>query len=155
MTITPLGMPTVASDPHGHLRGVESFPEAAHKVGESTVEMGAHYYQSVIDQKAHLDAEQLPKMGVRFFGSGTDNRDLTKRTEVGFREWPALGSYQLDRGRFENHLAEEAMRLGAEFIDECRITRFELGPDEHSATLAKGDKTQEVRAKWTLERLSP
>jgi L-lactate dehydrogenase complex protein LldF len=31
MTITPLGMPTVASDPHGHLRGTESFPDAAHK----------------------------------------------------------------------------------------------------------------------------
>jgi L-lactate dehydrogenase complex protein LldF len=28
---TDLGMPTVASDPHGHLRGTESFPAAAHR----------------------------------------------------------------------------------------------------------------------------
>src|SRR3954454_18464420 len=86
--------------------------EAAHKVAESTVEMGAHYYQTVIGQKEHLDAEQLPKMGVRFFGSGTDNTDLSKRIEIGFREWPALGSYQLDRGRFENHLGDVARDLG-------------------------------------------
>ena len=26
-----LGMPTVASDPHRHLRGTESFPAAAHR----------------------------------------------------------------------------------------------------------------------------
>ena len=31
MSPVPLGMPTVASDPHGHLRGTESFPAAAHR----------------------------------------------------------------------------------------------------------------------------
>jgi flavin-dependent dehydrogenase len=113
--------------------------------------MGAHYYQTVIDQKAHLDAEQLPKMGVRFFGSGTDNTDLSKRIEVGFREWPALGSYQLDRGRFENHLGDVARDLGVEFVDECRTKSFEFGPDTHAVTLDKGGKTTEVRAKYLVD----
>ena len=42
-------------------------PLAAFKVGESTVELSAHYFAEVVGMKDHLDAEQLPKAGLRFF----------------------------------------------------------------------------------------
>ena len=35
-------------------------PEAAHKVGESTVEVGAHYFGEVLGLKKHIRDDQLP-----------------------------------------------------------------------------------------------
>lgn len=40
---------------------------AAHKVGESTVELGSHYLREVLDLKGYLEAHELPKHGLRFF----------------------------------------------------------------------------------------
>lgn len=51
-------------------------PEAAFKVGESTVEMGTNYLADVLGLKEHLDADQLPKAGLRFFFSTDDNRNI-------------------------------------------------------------------------------
>ncbi len=46
-------------------------PEAAHKVGESTVELGAHYLSEVLGLKDYLNDKQFPKLGLRYFyGSG-------------------------------------------------------------------------------------
>ena len=43
--------------------------EAAHKVGESTVEIGAHYFADVLGLREHLETEQIRKFGFRFFFS--------------------------------------------------------------------------------------
>ena len=40
---------------------------AAHKVGESTVELGSHYLREVLGLKAYLEEYELPKHGLRFF----------------------------------------------------------------------------------------
>jgi len=48
-------------------------PDAAHKVGESTVELGAHYLGEVLGLKNYLIEKQFPKLGLRYFygdGSG-------------------------------------------------------------------------------------
>jgi len=36
-------------------------PEAAFKIGESSVELGTHYMREVLNLKEYLDAKQLPK----------------------------------------------------------------------------------------------
>ncbi len=41
--------------------------ETTHKVGESTVEIGAHYLSEQLGLKKHLTDDQLPKFGLRFF----------------------------------------------------------------------------------------
>ena len=38
-------------------------PDAAHKVGESTVELGTHYIREVLGLKKYMEARQLPKHG--------------------------------------------------------------------------------------------
>ncbi|HEV7714970.1 MAG TPA: NAD(P)-binding protein, partial [Steroidobacteraceae bacterium] len=51
-------------------------PEAAHKVGESSVEIGAHYFETVLGLKEHLNQAQLKKFGFRFFFSeGSEQLD--------------------------------------------------------------------------------
>ena len=42
-------------------------PHSAHKVGESTVELGSHYLRHVIGLKDYLEEHELPKYGLRFF----------------------------------------------------------------------------------------
>src|ERR1700742_1722261 len=57
-------------------------PHAAFKVGESTVEIGAHYFETVLGLKSHLERDQLRKFGFRFFFSdGKD--DIAVVTELG------------------------------------------------------------------------
>src|ERR1700712_3531414 len=41
--------------------------DAAFKVGESSVEIGAHYYREIVGMKDHLEDAQLRKLGLRFF----------------------------------------------------------------------------------------
>ncbi len=57
--------------------------EAAFKVGESSVEIGAHYFQKVLDLDSHLRSAQLEKLGLRYFFPHADNRDLKRRVELG------------------------------------------------------------------------
>ena len=40
-------------------------PAAAHKVGESSVEIGAHYFANVLGLKDYLQRHQLKKFGFR------------------------------------------------------------------------------------------
>src|SRR5437763_1862857 len=48
-------------------RRAHPVPEAAHKVGESTVEIGANYFAEVLGLQEHLTRAQLKKFGFRFF----------------------------------------------------------------------------------------
>ena len=52
-------------------------PEAAHKVGESTVEIGANYYYSILGLAQQLHEQQLPKFGLRYFFPHEGNHELT------------------------------------------------------------------------------
>src|ERR1700693_3638723 len=58
-------------------------PEAAHKVGESSVEIQAHYLRDVLGLQEHLDEQQLHKLGLRMFFSHDGNTDITERAEYG------------------------------------------------------------------------
>jgi flavin-dependent dehydrogenase len=110
-------------------RRTHPVPHAAHKVGESTVEIGAHYFSTVLGLKPHLEAAQLRKFGFRFFFS-EGRRDIDQVTEIGASRFLSVPSYQLDRGIFENFLAEEAQRRGVRFIDGAIVRQIELVNDK-------------------------
>jgi len=99
--------------------------EAAHKVGESSVEIGADYFDRVLGLTEHLTTQQLKKFGFRFFfNEGRDTIDDV--VELGASRYLATPSYQLDRGIFENFLAQHVQSLGIRFVDGATITAFEL-----------------------------
>lgn len=77
-------------------------PEAAWKVGESSVEVGSRYFEELGLSEYLLD-RQLVKFGLRFFPGG-GHLPIHERTEVGPSREPIVKSYQLDRGRFESDL---------------------------------------------------
>jgi flavin-dependent dehydrogenase len=129
-------------------------PEAAFKVGESTVEMSAHYFAHVVGMKDHLEANELPKAGLRFFFPAGDNSDITERVEWGAVALPPVPAYQVDRGRFENALGERNLAAGNDLFDDCKIEDVELG-DEHKVTFTRGGERSSVKARWVVDASGP
>jgi flavin-dependent dehydrogenase len=127
-------------------------PEAAHKVGESSVEIGAHYFSQVLDLQDHLDKAQLRKFGFRFFFS-EGRRDIDQVTEIGASRFLAVPSYQLDRGIFENFLGAEARRRGVRFVDAAVVRQIELSEDQapHRLSFETGGETRWVGARWLVD----
>jgi flavin-dependent dehydrogenase len=126
-------------------------PEAAFKVGESTVELSANYFGEVVGMKDHIEADQLHKIGLRYFFPAGDNTDLAKRVEWGVPFQPPVPSYQLDRGRFENELAARNEAAGVEVRGGARVQDVELGPDGHKVTFTQGDETTTVTGRWVVD----
>jgi len=127
-------------------------PEAAHKVGESTVEIGANYFSEVLGLKEHLQGKQLKKFGFRFFSS-EGRRDIDAVTEIGASRYLAVPSWQIDRGIFENFLAEEAMRRGIGFVDGAMVREIALGTGgaSHRIAFAVDGEAREVEARWLVD----
>ena len=132
------------------------WPEAAHKVGESTVEIGAHYFSHVLGLREHLQQEQLTKFGFRFFFS-EGRRDLDRVTEIGASRHLSVPSYQIDRGIFENFLSAEVQRRGITFRDTAPVRRLDLVADadgaeaEHTVEYEHDGARHRVRARWVVD----
>jgi 2-polyprenyl-6-methoxyphenol hydroxylase-like FAD-dependent oxidoreductase len=127
-------------------------PEAAFKVGESSLEIGAHYFARVLGLEDHIEKDQLPKMGVRFWFPAGDNSDITKRTEYGPPFRPQTPTYQFDRGRFENELAKRNLDAGVARFGGCEVQDVDFGDgdDDHEVTVSLGGETREVGARWVV-----
>jgi flavin-dependent dehydrogenase len=125
-------------------------PEAAHKVGESTVEVAAHYFANKLGLKDHIVEQQLPKLGLRFFFPNGDNSRIEDRLELGGRRYAPAPSYQLDRGRFENFLAERCLSQGIRFRDEADIKSISLGRP-HEVTYERNGTTEVEKSSWVVD----
>ncbi|MEE2716780.1 MAG: NAD(P)/FAD-dependent oxidoreductase [SAR324 cluster bacterium] len=125
-------------------------PEAAHKVGESSVEIGSGYFQDRLGLKPLLENE-LPKLGLRFFYTHAGNHDLASRVELGPSDFLFVKSYQIDRGRFENALVQKCLELGVEFREGARVTEMELGECDHRITVRCGNADQRFRTQWLVD----
>lgn len=134
-------------------RRTHPVPLATHKVGESTVEIGAHYFSEVLGLKPHLMDRQLKKFGFRFFFS-EGRRDIENVTEVGASRPLPTGSWQIDRGSFENFLAEEAQARGIRFEDSALVRQVTLGQAGalHNLTWQRsGQPLQTAQARWVID----
>jgi flavin-dependent dehydrogenase len=129
-------------------------PEAAFKVGESTVEVSSHYFGEVLGLKDHLDTEQLHKFGLRWWFPAGDNRDLAQRIERGINRPLDHPSYQLDRGRFENFLGEKAHEAGIDLFGGSFITDVDVASDPHTVTIVRGGiggEESTIKARWVVD----
>jgi flavin-dependent dehydrogenase len=129
-------------------------PLAAFKVGESTLELSAHYFANVLDLHDHLDAEHVHKPALRYFFTAGDNRDVTRRVEwgpPGSRE-SRLRSFQIDRGRFENELADRCRALGVDLRDGARVEDVDLAPGDadHTVTFTEDGDEKAASARWVV-----
>jgi flavin-dependent dehydrogenase len=142
--------------PHASVRILERRPHpvplAAFKVGESTVEIGAHYFDHVLGLHEHLQTQQIRKFGFRFFfNEGHD--DLAQVPELGVSGVLPTPSFQLDRGIFENFLAQHAAELGATFEDGAVVRGIELAEDgsDHIVRYECDGITHAAQARWVVD----
>ncbi len=136
-------------------RRAHPVPVAAHKVGESTVEIGAHYFGDVLGLRPHLQAAQLKKFGFRFFfneGRG----DIDGVTELGASTFLATPAWQLDRGILENELGRLALERGIRFEDAAMVRTATLADPAdktslHTVTYERAGKSGAVQARWLID----
>lgn len=128
-------------------------PETTHKVGESTVEIAAHYLRDVLGLRDHLETRQIRKFGLRMFFSNHDNTDITRRVELGSSVFPPLSTYQLDRGRLENELGVRCTQAGVEFLSGYKVVDVELRPDEptHRIRVEGPAGERSLSARWAVD----
>jgi flavin-dependent dehydrogenase len=126
-------------------------PVAAHKVGESTVELGTYYLREVLGLADYLDAQQLPKLGLRFFFDPGQGHDLSHRLEMGASGTLPVPSHQVDRGLFEVELARRAVQAGIEHIPGWRVSGVELDKAGHTTTIKRKGEARAVRSRWVVD----
>jgi len=126
-------------------------PDACHKVGESSVELGSQYLDR-LGLGAYMRARQLLKFGIRFFPGGGD-LPLHLRTEIGPCAEPIVRSYQMDRGRMENDLRDMLEQDGVTLYEGTRITDVELGSGGalHTVQGQQGDTSLSLAARWLVD----
>lgn len=126
------------------------FPEAAFKVGESTVEVGGQYLVRLLGEE-HFEKKHIRKAGPRFFFPAGDNSDITCRVEYGTSSFLPIHTYQVDRGRLENELWEENQQLGIEVLSECRVEHIVLNQDQHQVAFLREGKKMTVSTRWIVD----
>lgn len=124
---------------------------AAHKVGESTVELGSYYLREVVGIKDYLEKHELPKYGLRFFFKNNTKEDIASRVELGPRKWLYTPSHQLDRGTLENYLVQRTTELGTEVLLDSSVTEVEFEKDKNTVTYkSKGEKFS-ATCRWVAD----
>ena len=129
----------------------EPCPEAAFKVGESSVEVGAYYYRDVVGLRDHLEEKHLRKAGLRFFMPAGDNSDIARRVEfcspIGVDAW----THQIDRGLYENEIYDRCVRAGVDAFRGYRVKEIDLGEDEHKVTVEHAGGMSTIAARWVVD----
>ena len=129
-------------------------PEAAHKVGESTVELSACYFGKVLRLEDYLKRRQLPKLGLRFF-FGNPHGPFDQRPELGVSLYGIIPTYQLDRGRLENDLRQMVADMGVEVIEGMIVDTIDLGDDAdpHEVCCRRDSQHFTLRGRWVIDAL--
>lgn len=115
-------------------RLVRPLPEAAFKVGESSIELGTYYYGQVLQMDKYFRSRHLPKLGLRFFFGDTQG-PLENRPETGSDMFPPVPSYQIDRGRLENDLRQIVCDMGVALFEGVTVDDIALGEGEAPHTV--------------------
>src|SRR5689334_7590571 len=133
-------------------RRAHPVPPAAHKVGESTVEIGAHYFSTTLGLRAHLDEAHIRKFGFRFFFC-EGRSDLENVPELGVSRVLPTPTWQIDRGLFENFLGDEVRREGIDFRDGTTVRSFDLARDggTHEVRIEHASASQTLKARWLID----
>lgn len=131
------------------------YPVAAHKVGESTVELGSHYLRGVIGAE-YLEKHQIRKAGVRMFFTADGNRDIARRPEFGTNSFLPIHTYQVDRGILENRLWEAAAEAGVDMRPGCRLTGTAKeeaagGSGRHRIDFVREGRTESLSTRWMVD----
>lgn len=128
-------------------------PEAAFKVGEASVEIGAYYCGTLLQLEDYLIEHHLEKLGLRFFYRAASG-DFADRPEFGVGDWLPAHSFQLDRGKLENDLRQIVADQAVELREGVAVQDVILHPASHPHEVLFVDeegRRQSVSARWIVD----
>jgi flavin-dependent dehydrogenase len=126
----------------------EAFDE---KVGEATTEMSAMFLTRRLAMWHHLEAEHLPKEGLRYWFANERVTGHGNATEAGGVLRSAVPSFQLRRDALDEYLLATAVSEGAEMLRPARALDVRLGDFDNTLTIGVGEETREVTCRWLLD----
>ncbi len=132
-------------------KGTYPAPDAIHKIGESTFEIGAYYLTKVIGVEDHLKMYQIQKYGARFFYTSGLNESIGERLELGPVSPLPVKTYQIDRGRFENALVDRLMDAKIDIVDSCSLVDVSFKKPYHEIVLKSYQNRKIVKARWFVD----
>ena len=131
-------------------------PEAAFKVGESSIELGTYYLGQVLKLDKYFRERHLPKLGLRFF-MGNSQGPIEARPETGPGLFPPVPSYQIDRGRLENDLRRIVCEMGVDLFEGTVAEDILLAESDGRHTVKcrrKDDETSfSLTGRWVVDAL--
>jgi flavin-dependent dehydrogenase len=126
----------------------EAFDE---KVGEATTEMSAMFLTRRLAMWQHLEREQLPKEGLRYWFSNDKVTGHVDASETGAFIRSVVPSFQLRRDALDEHLLATAVAEGAELLRPAKVRDVTIGDFEHRLTVETGDEVRELECRWVVD----
>jgi flavin-dependent dehydrogenase len=121
------------------------------KVGEATTEMSAMFLTRRLAVWEHLEREQLPKEGLRYWFTNEKVTGHANATEAGGFIRSSVPAFQLRRDALDEHLLATAVAEGAELVRPAKARDVVLGDFDHKLTIEVGDDTREIHCRWLLD----
>ena len=129
-------------------------PVSSFKVGESSVELGAHYLSEKLGLTDYFQSRHLRKLGLRYF-MGDSAGPVHTRPEYGLSRFPQIHSYQLDRGMLENDLRAMNQADGVNLLEGVDIRDVTVGSGERRHVVEIVDNSTsdalKIEAKWVVD----
>src|SRR4028118_528932 len=97
------------------------------KVGEATTEMSGMFLTRRLALWRHLELEQLPKEGLRYWFRNDKVRTHAEASESGPYLRSTIPSFQLRRDALDEHILATAVAEGAELARPARVPDVPLG----------------------------
>ena len=121
-----------------------------YKVGESTVEVAAHYMIKRLNLGTYLYQHHLPKNGLRFFfDSEGKDLPLEQMSEIGSDHFPFYPSFQLERAKLERDLVELNRAIGIEVALGAKASEVTIdAASRHTITYEKDGVSETVACRW-------
>ncbi len=121
------------------------------KVGEATTEMSAMFMTRRLALWRHMELEQLPKEGFRYWFRNDKVTGHANSSETGSFHRSNLISFQLRRDALDEHILATAQKEGAELWRPARATEVELGEFDHKLTIERNGSPETVSCRWILD----
>lgn len=126
----------------------EAFDE---KVGEATTEMSAMFLTRRLALWQHLENEQLPKEGLRYWFSNDRVTGHANASETGGFIRSTVPAFQLRRDALDEHMLATAVAEGAELWRPAKVRDVTIGDFDHRVTVEMNGETREVETRWVLD----
>ena len=130
---------------------VEKAPAFDAKVGEATTELSAMFLTRRLAMWHHLEAEHLPKEGLRYWFSNDKVTGHANATEAGGFLRSSVPAFQLRRDTLDEYLLETAVKEGAELLRPAKAVNAELVDFANRVTIEDGSERREITCRWLLD----